>query len=317
MSEPGTSAVFISYVREEAGQCPRISSLRLVLFAAMLVLAGCSTPPAPPAQLVSSAAGKDLRTVGIGFSAVCPDLLIEQTATSKDKAIVQGATSAGLAPALYFPIGLAAIPVAAAVGGLAGAAAGVSKGELAAAITALEAAKRDLRLHDDFARALLEKTPEISGHKIQSLSGMVAAAKARAPAPASSGESQTATPTAASAPYPLPPAGIDTVLRLRVLQCSLHGNTAINPSLKLCLLLEAQLIRVGDWSDAGQVFARFESGERPFTEWAAANARVLREEWHTAVDSLAAQTAAWLAAGAVPPPVSAEAPAPSPRTPST
>jgi len=62
-----------------------------LLLAAALALTGCSTPAARPAPLVSSAAGKDLRTVGLGFSAACPDLLVEQTAMSKTKASAQGA----------------------------------------------------------------------------------------------------------------------------------------------------------------------------------------------------------------------------------
>ncbi|MBI5689010.1 MAG: hypothetical protein HZC55_02850 [Verrucomicrobia bacterium] len=90
-------------------------------------------------------------------------------------------------------------------------------------------------------------------------------------------------------------------LKLRVFHCELAGTPAVNPPLRLVILLEGTLVRAGDSSEAGTLYLRFESKPRKYMEWAKDNADALRKEWQAAASQLAAQTLDWLG-GTVPPP---------------
>jgi len=72
--------------------------------------------------------------------------------------------------------------------------------------------------------------------------------------------------------------GIDTALEIQILDPGLKGNGGVNPSLALSADVRASLIRVRDGRELASVPLKYQSKKRKFTEWAANDARLFREE---------------------------------------
>ena len=60
-------------------------------------------------------------------------------------------------------------------------------------------------------------------------------------------------------------------------------------------MIRGQLIRTSDWSDAGTVFAKYESEQHRYSRWGKSNAKQLRAEWNGALAGISQQIAEWLA----------------------
>jgi len=72
--------------------------------------------------------------------------------------------------------------------------------------------------------------------------------------------------------------GIDTALEIQVRNSGLKGNGGVNPSLALCAEVRTSLVRVRDWRELASVPLKYQSQKHKFTQWAAEDARLFREE---------------------------------------
>jgi len=72
--------------------------------------------------------------------------------------------------------------------------------------------------------------------------------------------------------------GIDTALEIQSLDPGLKGNGGVNPSLALCADVRANLVRVRDGLELASIPLKYRSKKHKFTEWAANDARLFREE---------------------------------------
>ena len=71
---------------------------------------------------------------------------------------------------------------------------------------------------------------------------------------------------------------IDTALEIQILNSGLKGNGGVNPALALCAEVRATLVRVRDGRELASVPLKYHSPKHKFTQWAANDARLFREE---------------------------------------
>ncbi len=72
--------------------------------------------------------------------------------------------------------------------------------------------------------------------------------------------------------------GADTALEIHVLSAALNGTDGINPPLAVCVEAQATLLRVRDGQKLYSCPVHYRSAGRKFTEWAANDARLFRQE---------------------------------------
>jgi len=70
----------------------------------------------------------------------------------------------------------------------------------------------------------------------------------------------------------------ETALQIQVLRAGLKGKEGINPRLALCVEAQITLWRVDEGRPLGSFPVHYRSGERKFVDWAAHDARLLRQE---------------------------------------
>jgi sugar lactone lactonase YvrE/predicted small lipoprotein YifL len=99
--------------------------------------------------------------------------------------------------------------------------------------------------------------------------------------PSSPGESTTYDPVASR--------GIDSILEIAVLTVGLAGDWDINPPLRLVISGRTRLVRVRDGAEIHVAPLQYSSEARPFTQWAAHEAKLYREEFDHALNNLAEQ----------------------------
>jgi hypothetical protein len=264
----------------------------LLWLAVCLSLSGCGNiyigPKIPP--LVSTAAGANLGSIKLCFSPGSSNLDFERGPTSKFKASTSLALQGALAPIAAVASGggggaaavlgtALLIPVTTIAGGTYGAIAGVGQNELDTATKAMATAKSDLQIRSDLTKSLQSKLSVSEDSSNEANSG---------PKP---GEAAAIEP--------------ETTLTIHVFMCGLCGDPGLNPSLRLRLWVEAQLVRNSDGANAGVMFARYESAPNKFTQWAAENSKTLRAEWATAMASLTTQIVNWIHGDAIPAPFEA------------
>jgi hypothetical protein len=245
-----------------------------------LALVGCVSVSTgtKPRLLVSTAPSPDLGRVGVEFASSRTSFDIAQLPESKGHATARMAVSGAISPAVLsltnggggYGLVLAALvtPVTTLGGGVYGAIEGVSGDQLTAATTEIETAKNALSLPDQLKAALAGKLSALPG----------------AGAPAST-------------------ASADTTLTLYVLRCGLHGDKSINPLLRLCVRLQAELLRTRTSAEAGRAYVNFESSPLVYTDWAGSHALALHREWDAAIASVAQQLADWINGVQLPPPI--------------
>ena len=96
--------------------------------------------------------------------------------------------------------------------------------------------------------------------------------------------------------------GADSALEIHVQDAMLAGNGGINPKLALCVEARATLVRSRDGQQLYSCPVRYRSQGRKFTEWAAHDAKLFREELQKCYRELGmAVTEQLVARGAVPP----------------
>jgi len=96
--------------------------------------------------------------------------------------------------------------------------------------------------------------------------------------------------------------GADSALEIHVQDAMLAGNGGINPKLALCVEARATLVRSRDGQHLYSCPVRYRSQGRKFTEWAAHDAKLFREELQKCYRDLGAAVADQLVGrGAVPP----------------
>lgn len=81
--------------------------------------------------------------------------------------------------------------------------------------------------------------------------------------------------------------GVDSILEISMLTIGLEGDWDVNPPLALAITGRTRLVRVQDGSEVHATKLEYRSGMRIFTEWAANEAQLFREEIDRALDCLA------------------------------
>ncbi len=82
--------------------------------------------------------------------------------------------------------------------------------------------------------------------------------------------------SAAGSPVPVPDTA--TTLEIRVRRAALVGADGVNPPLALCVEAEATLFRAKDGAELYSCPVHYRGEKRKFTEWAAKDARLFRQE---------------------------------------
>ncbi|MGA2866288.1 MAG: hypothetical protein ABSF95_17580 [Verrucomicrobiota bacterium] len=72
--------------------------------------------------------------------------------------------------------------------------------------------------------------------------------------------------------------GAETALEIHVVSASLSAKDGVNPPMALCVEAEARLLRARDGQEIYSCPIRYRSQERKFTQWAAQNAQLFRQE---------------------------------------
>ena len=70
----------------------------------------------------------------------------------------------------------------------------------------------------------------------------------------------------------------DRVLEIQVRTAGLTGDGGVNPSLAFCLNAQATLFRVSDRAELYSCPVQYRGEKRKFTQWAAHDARLFRQE---------------------------------------
>lgn len=65
---------------------------------------------------------------------------------------------------------------------------------------------------------------------------------------------------------------------IQILNCGLKGKDGVNPALVLCAEVRASLVRVRDGRALAFVPLKYHSPKHKFTQWAAQDARLFRED---------------------------------------
>ena len=81
--------------------------------------------------------------------------------------------------------------------------------------------------------------------------------------------------------------GVDSILEISVLTVGLTGDWDVNPSLAMAITGRTRLIRAQDGTEIHASTLAQNGGMRMFTEWAADDARLFREELDRGLQNLA------------------------------
>lgn len=266
------------------------SPVCLASFLAAAALAGCASPP--PGQRHEAhgriALPADPGATGISFSQPVPEFHVRLPANRRE---ASGEFAAELVrnPDPQAGIALPAIYV---LGRLIGSSFGVSESTLAPARDQAAAAVADFPARE-FLDGALRRTLDRHGvvAPVGLEEGLPVEPRQRHGRITTDGKSRLTWVSGTAEPHPLQGSSIATLVGLRVVhqglraRPSLHSHRSVqgpygelNPPLVLELAVEISAVRVEDWTSYGNISVQCAGGPRRFTEWAADDARLLRQE---------------------------------------
>lgn len=285
---PAASLPVVPSPRRRAVHC---SGRALALGCLGLFLTGCATTDAPRASLQvygAIALPPDATAIGLTSSRPAPAFnLHPPTSRSEAAHEVSGEMLLG---GLSDPHAIIISPAMYLLGGIIGGALGVSEADVQSSISSLDEAARSFQLEAQMARAVMEQINSSHPGKIRVLEDNIPLDLGRGSGRLRLDQSNRmywtyTTPKS----HPLAGTDFDTLIGLRIIfqgfqSTSVSGPNQtmvlneFNPPLVLVLAVELSAIRVRDQTSLGDVSARYESLPHRFTEWAAGDAQLLRQE---------------------------------------
>jgi hypothetical protein len=188
------------------------------------------------------------------------------------------------------------------IGQTAGAFAGVPEHRFAMADNALDRAMAESDMPEQLRNWVLQLIGEPSSGRVVPVKKPLPDGAAPEFASLSGVRSATLAwlPKGQSAQNYLASQGIDTVLEIQILHPGLRGDGGVNSSLALCVEVRASLVRVRDGRELASVPVKYQSKKHKFTEWAAHEARLFREEVERCNQTVAEEIAAEISAKLLP-----------------
>src|SRR5437867_3832471 len=268
---------------------------------------GCAAkryvPQAPPAHVTAQ-----LKTIAMPWARYLPEADLKAPTSGKGMGAAQGAgrgAAGGSVPGLgiagvgakcmgagrevgllicgpIFALGLGVAAAGSAVGGLVGAVHGAVTAESAAKIAAAGTELRNALVESKIQEALRDRVLEVARDRSR-----LTFVRLDDPGPTAPGEDVDYRPRVDD--------GADTILEVSLRKLRFEGQGGVNPPVALRVEARTRLIRASDGTELYAESVEYNGSSFTFTQWAADEARLFREELDRASVNLAERTVGLLA----------------------